>query len=118
VIAPFWTDLFQVQICTKTAGTKLTIQWTGLTFDGETPVQFQVILDGSNDSIEFVYGPDHLRDHLECVALDGERDHVIVVVVLATEAAPRAWEIAIAGGDLNGRSLALTARLIRTCSAR
>ena len=30
-----------------------------MTVAGGTRVQFQAILDGSNDSIEFVYGPNH-----------------------------------------------------------
>lgn len=59
LVAPFWTDLAGVQICSKTAGTKLTIQWTGVTVAGGTRVEFQAILDGSNDSIELVYGPNH-----------------------------------------------------------
>ena len=43
------------QICQKTIGTKLVIQWTGSLFFVGTPVAFQAILDGSDGSIEYVY---------------------------------------------------------------
>jgi hypothetical protein len=61
-VAPFWMDLDQVVVCTKTTGTKTTIQWTGGTFDFLDPVQFQVILDTADNSMEFVYGPGHMSD--------------------------------------------------------
>jgi hypothetical protein len=62
LIAPYWDDLITT-VCQKTIGTKLVIQWTGTTF--ATPAQavaFQAILDGSNDTIEFVYAatPTHV----------------------------------------------------------
>ncbi len=67
VVAPYWDDLNNVVVCTKTTGTKMTIQWTGTIcnlssyaqrcLDGVTKVQTQAILDGSNSTIEFVYGP-------------------------------------------------------------
>ena len=56
VIAPDWNDFENVVVCQKTNGTKLIIQWTGNVFFLGTPVQFQAILDGSNSTIELVYG--------------------------------------------------------------
>jgi hypothetical protein len=65
-IAPAWDDLVGVVVCTKTtANGKLVVQWTGREFGifelGDR-VQFQAILDPANDSIEFVYGPNHEAD--------------------------------------------------------
>lgn len=61
VIAPFWDDLENVVICTKTIGTKLVVQWTGNRFNAATQiVQFQAILDGADNTIEFVWGPGHI----------------------------------------------------------
>lgn len=57
VVAPSWDDLEGVVVCQKTVGTKLIIQWTGNVFFASTTVQFQAILDGATDTIEFVYGP-------------------------------------------------------------
>ena len=54
VIAPYWADL-DTSVCTKTSGTKLIIQWSGFDFNTFGSDAFQVILDGSNDSIEIVY---------------------------------------------------------------
>jgi hypothetical protein len=59
IVAPYWDDLDQVTVCQKTVGTKLIIQWTGVLFQTTTIVKSQAILDGSNDKIEFVYGPTH-----------------------------------------------------------
>jgi hypothetical protein len=57
LIAPYWDDLVITDICQETRGTKLVIQWDGDTFgSGSQPIQFQAILDGANDTIEFVYG--------------------------------------------------------------
>jgi hypothetical protein len=60
-IAPFWDDLDNVTICTKSVNGKSVIQWVGQDFSFPTPrlVQFQAILDPSDDSIELVYGPQH-----------------------------------------------------------
>ncbi|MBX3156463.1 MAG: hypothetical protein KF773_10725 [Deltaproteobacteria bacterium] len=58
-IAPAWTDLAGVAVCTKTVGGKLVVQWTGTERASFLPVQFQAILDPGDDSIEFVYGPNH-----------------------------------------------------------
>ncbi|MBS1119437.1 MAG: hypothetical protein H6Q90_1665 [Deltaproteobacteria bacterium] len=58
-IAPLWDDLDQVVICTKTIGTKLVVQWTGVEFSffgGGPTVAIQTILDSADNSIEFVYG--------------------------------------------------------------
>lgn len=66
MIAPYWDDLDQVSVCTKLTGTKLTIQWTGVLCDFDpaigactdtSGVAMQAILDGSDGSIELVYGP-------------------------------------------------------------
>jgi hypothetical protein len=56
-IAPYWDDLTSVVICTKTVGSKLVVQWTGTLFSPTTTaIQFQAILDPTDNSIEFVYG--------------------------------------------------------------
>ncbi|NVB83255.1 MAG: hypothetical protein HOV81_33090 [Kofleriaceae bacterium] len=61
IVAPFWDDLVITgtgnAICRKNTGSKLIIQWTGRRYSGSTAVQFQAILDATNDTIEFVYGP-------------------------------------------------------------
>ncbi|CAN5897742.1 hypothetical protein BH11MYX2_BH11MYX2_06240 [soil metagenome] len=63
VIAPYWTDLTNVRICSVVSGNKLTIQWRGNeygdanNFGDETIDAFQAILDTSDNSIEFVYAP-------------------------------------------------------------
>lgn len=58
IVAPYWDDVVTTA-CQKTMGTKLILQWGGTFFGSSTQVSFQVILDGSNDTIEFVYGPTH-----------------------------------------------------------
>lgn len=60
VVAPYWDDLENIVVCTKTVGTTLVVQWVGQTFSGDSPVAFQAILDGSDDSIEFVWGGAHV----------------------------------------------------------
>lgn len=63
IVAPYWSDLDGVVVCRKTIGTKLVIQWTGELysfFGGGDPVAFQAILDGSDDTIEFVYSSTHV----------------------------------------------------------
>jgi hypothetical protein len=60
LVAPFWDDLVLTNACQKTVGTKLIVQWTGTTYVGSQVVQFQAILDGSNDTIEFVYSGTHV----------------------------------------------------------
>jgi hypothetical protein len=58
LIAPYWDDLDEIAICTKTIGTKLVVQFSGNLFSPSTTlVQFQAIFDGADNSIEFVYGP-------------------------------------------------------------
>ena len=60
IIAPYWDDLVITGACQKTSGTKLILQWTGTLFSPTSQViSMQVILDGANDTIEFVYGPTH-----------------------------------------------------------
>ena len=57
MIAPYWDDIDVTigSVCQKTVGTKLIVQWQGETFIGAIPVSFQAIIDGSDNSIEFVY---------------------------------------------------------------
>ena len=55
-IAPLWNDLWLVQICSKVEGTKQIVQWEGEDFNTGDLAQMQAILDGADDSIEFVYG--------------------------------------------------------------
>ena len=62
VIAPYWDDLDQITVCTKTSGTKLIVQWTGEVYAFHTGVQVQAILDGATGVIQFVYGPAQLAD--------------------------------------------------------
>jgi hypothetical protein len=58
LIAPYWDDLDFVVICTKVVGNTLIVQWNGELYTGSgTLIQFQAILDGTDSSIEFVYGP-------------------------------------------------------------
>jgi hypothetical protein len=59
LVAPYWDDLDDVQVCTEVDGTKRIVQWTGRLFASSTRVEFQAILDGADDTIEFVYGPNH-----------------------------------------------------------
>lgn len=55
IIAPAWDDARNVTVCTRTIGTTLVVQWAGTTYSG-TSMAAQAILDGSDSSIEFVYG--------------------------------------------------------------
>jgi hypothetical protein len=57
MIASYWNDLDVDSICTKTVGNKLVVQWVGTLYASSTTIQFQAILDPTDDSIEFVYGP-------------------------------------------------------------
>ncbi len=63
LVAPYWDDLDVVEICAKTDGTKLIVQWDGSTYGGlfeaPAPIAFQAIFDSADDSIEFVYGTAH-----------------------------------------------------------
>jgi hypothetical protein len=61
LVAPYWDDLANVTICTKTVGDRLIVQWTGNLYTSSTAVvQFQAILDGATDRIELVWGPGHV----------------------------------------------------------
>lgn len=64
LIAPYWNDLTNITICTKTVGNTLIVQWNGVTYPSSTgvAVQFQAILDATDNSIEYVYGPGHVAD--------------------------------------------------------
>ena len=56
MIAPFWDDLSNIVICTKTVGSSLVVQWNGTLFSpSSTVIQFQAILDPTDNSIEYVY---------------------------------------------------------------
>ncbi len=59
IIAPYWDDLDFVDVCTRVVGTTRVVQWDGIQFDTGEDIQFQVIFDGSDDTIRFLYGPDH-----------------------------------------------------------
>jgi hypothetical protein len=71
-MAPFWDDLDLIPtgptdltsgMCQKVDGTKLIIQWRGQVFSSSgpgEPIAFQLILDGADDSIEFVYDSTHV----------------------------------------------------------
>jgi hypothetical protein len=77
IIAPFWDDLENVVICTRTIGTQLVVQWTGNRFLALTQtVRFQAILDGSNNTIEFVYGATHVPTGAGSTATVGIEDQV------------------------------------------
>jgi hypothetical protein len=77
IIAPFWDDLENVVVCTKTIGTQVVVQWTGNRFLATTQtVRFQAILDGSNDTIEFVYGATHVPTGAGSTATVGIEDQV------------------------------------------
>ena len=54
LIAPYWTDLAGVQVCTVTAGSVMTIEWRGATLGG-TNVAMQAQLNATNNTITFVY---------------------------------------------------------------
>ena len=59
IIAPYWDDTITTG-CQKTMGTKLILQWNGNLFNAASQtVAMQVILDGANDTIEFVYATTH-----------------------------------------------------------
>jgi hypothetical protein len=61
LIAPYWDDLQNVVICTKTIGAKVVVQWTGHKYNAATElVQFQAILDGATSTVEFVWGSGHV----------------------------------------------------------
>ncbi len=70
-ISPLWEDLENVQICTKTAGTTTIIQWTGDEYFFTVPVEFQAILDTSDNSIEFVYGANNASDGTDLGGIGG-----------------------------------------------
>src|SRR5262249_55207410 len=55
VVAPYWADLHNITACSRLSGTKLTIQWDGSTYLGNVAVHFQVVLDGADSSIEYVW---------------------------------------------------------------
>jgi hypothetical protein len=63
LIAPYWDDLDLMTICTKMVNGALVVQWSGELYTGSgTLVQFQAILDPTDNSIEYVYGPNQVAD--------------------------------------------------------
>jgi hypothetical protein len=70
IIAPMWGDLDIGSVCTKTVGTKTTVQWVGTHYQETALVKTQVILDGATSTIELVYATDH------DAANDGSEDTV------------------------------------------
>lgn len=63
-IAPYWTNWYEVNVCKKTIGRRLVIQWTGQRQDDgwsheRGNAHMQLVLDADDQSIEFVYGPYH-----------------------------------------------------------
>lgn len=60
VVAAYWDDLDQVQICTRMVGTRFVVEWRGALFASpRTRIATQAILDTSDDSITLVYAPYH-----------------------------------------------------------
>ncbi len=55
IVAPYWDDLANVTACSKTTGTRMTIQWDGVLYSTTTEVHFQAILDAATNTVEFVY---------------------------------------------------------------
>lgn len=60
VLAPYWTDLINMEVCVLEEASSLTVQWTGNEwfFGAGPPVQFQAIIN-ADGTIEVIYGPDH-----------------------------------------------------------
>jgi len=73
-IAPLWEPLADVTVCTSISGFKTTIQWTGTELGQATSVQFQAILDATDSSIEFVYGPNNQSNGRRLGAIGGVQD--------------------------------------------
>ncbi len=55
IVAPFWTDLANVQVCTKTGGGKIVVQWRGTQFGSGAVVATQAILTAATGTIELVW---------------------------------------------------------------
>jgi hypothetical protein len=73
-IAPLWEPLAGVSVCISISGFKTTIQWTGTELGRATSVQFQAILDATDSSIEFVYGPNNQSNGQRLGAIGGVQD--------------------------------------------
>ena len=58
IIAPYWDDLNTVTVCKKEEATKVTIQWTGESWDSAGTAEMQVVLN-SDGLIDLIYGPNH-----------------------------------------------------------
>ena len=63
MVAPLWTDLANIEVCSTVSGNVTTIEWLGTTFGNPffgipgVAVNFQVKLDKSTGVITYVYGP-------------------------------------------------------------
>jgi len=57
LIAPYWTDLAGIEVCARTVGSVMTIEWDGTTFGGAQTVAIQLQLDGATGAITMLYGP-------------------------------------------------------------
>jgi hypothetical protein len=58
MIAPYWDDLADITVCKKEEATKVTIQWTGVAYNGSGDVEMQAVMN-SNGQIDFIYGSGH-----------------------------------------------------------
>lgn len=56
VIAPFWADIRDVQVCVLQAGDSLTVEWTGDNYEDDLAAEYQVVLHDTG-VIDFIYGP-------------------------------------------------------------
>jgi hypothetical protein len=55
IVAPYWTDLANVQVCAKTGGGKIVVQWRGTQFSTGAVVATQAILTAATGTIELVW---------------------------------------------------------------
>jgi hypothetical protein len=55
VVAPYWDDLITVTACHKSSATQEIVQWDGQTRVGPQAVHFQAILDGTSNTVTFVW---------------------------------------------------------------
>ncbi len=55
IVAPLWTDLANVQVCTKTGGGKIVVQWRGTQATTGAIVAAQAILTAATGTIELVW---------------------------------------------------------------
>ncbi len=70
IVAPFWYDLLNIEVCTLEEANRYVVQWTGDSYAG-TSVQFQAVLH-DDGAIEFIYGPDHYQPTGALVGLENQ----------------------------------------------